>query len=107
MSEEIRLWQVGTDHKLSEIQCVPLDLEARLQEWLARDIAVLDPRDNGMFLYTRCNQASRALTFVPTMMTDPLLAQDLAAETTLIVIATETIAVLLVGLVFTDIERVR
>lgn len=43
MSEEVRLWQVGADHCLSELQRAPLDLEARLQEWLAGDISVLDP----------------------------------------------------------------
>ena len=43
MSEEVRLWQVGTDHHLSELQRASLNLEARLQEWLAQDISVLDP----------------------------------------------------------------
>lgn len=43
MSEEVRLWQVGTDDHLSELQREPLNLEARLQKWLARDISVLDP----------------------------------------------------------------
>jgi len=43
MSEEVRLWQVGTENHLSELQRAPLNLEARLQEWLARDISVLGP----------------------------------------------------------------
>ena len=43
MSDEVRLWQIGPDESLQEIERAALDLEARLQEWLARDISVLDP----------------------------------------------------------------
>lgn len=43
MPDEVRLWRVGTDESLSEIGRAKLDLEARLQEWLARDISLLDP----------------------------------------------------------------
>ena len=43
MPDEIRLWQIGSDESLQEIGRAALDLEARFQEWLARDIAVLDP----------------------------------------------------------------
>ena len=43
MPNEVRLWRIGPDDNLSEIQRASLDLEARLQEWLARDISVLDP----------------------------------------------------------------
>lgn len=43
MPDEVRLWRIGPDENLSEIQRASLDLEARLQEWLARDISVLDP----------------------------------------------------------------
>ncbi len=43
MLDEVRLWRIGPDETLSEIQHAALDLEARLQEWLARDISVLDP----------------------------------------------------------------
>lgn len=43
MSNQVRLWQVGPDNKLNEIQPTSLDLESRLQEWLAEDISVLDP----------------------------------------------------------------
>lgn len=43
MADEVRLWRVGTDESLSEIGRAKLDLEARLQEWLARDISMLDP----------------------------------------------------------------
>jgi Endonuclease NucS len=43
MSDEVRLWRVGTGESLSEISRASLDLEARLQEWLAGDISMLDP----------------------------------------------------------------
>ena len=43
MSDEVRLWRIGPDESLSEVQREPLDLEARLQNWLARDISILDP----------------------------------------------------------------
>ncbi len=43
MPDEVRLWRVGTEESLSEISRAALDLEARLQEWLARDISMLDP----------------------------------------------------------------
>jgi hypothetical protein len=43
MPDEVRLWRVCTDEALAEIVRAPLDLEARLQEWLARDISMLDP----------------------------------------------------------------
>jgi hypothetical protein len=43
MGAEVHLWQVGDDERLSEIGRARLDLESRLQEWLARDISILDP----------------------------------------------------------------
>ena len=43
MPNEVRLWRIGPDDNLSEIQRASLDLEVRLQEWLARDISILDP----------------------------------------------------------------
>ena len=43
MPNEVRLWRVGSDNGLSEISHASLDLEARLQEWLAGDISMLDP----------------------------------------------------------------
>jgi hypothetical protein len=43
MGAEVRLWQVGSDDHLSAIAAAPLNLESRLQEWLARDISILDP----------------------------------------------------------------
>jgi hypothetical protein len=43
MAKEVRLWQVGNGDHLTEIRDAKLDLESRLEEWLARDISVLDP----------------------------------------------------------------
>jgi len=43
MPDEVRLWRVGIDDSLTEISRAKLDLEARLQTWLARDISMLDP----------------------------------------------------------------
>ena len=43
MPDEVRLWQIGSDDTLHEIERAALDLETRLQEWLASDISVLDP----------------------------------------------------------------
>ena len=43
MPDEVRLWCIGPDDNLDEIERTSLDLEARLQEWLAHDISVLDP----------------------------------------------------------------
>jgi Endonuclease NucS len=42
MGAEVHLWQVDSE-QLSEIVPARLDLESRLQEWLARDISILDP----------------------------------------------------------------
>lgn len=43
MPDEVRLWRIGTDESLNVIQRASLELEARLQAWLAQDISVLDP----------------------------------------------------------------
>ena len=43
MAGEVHLWRVGDDEQLIEISRTPLDLESRLQEWLGRDISILDP----------------------------------------------------------------
>ena len=43
MVDEVCLWRVGSNQSLSEIGRSALDLEARLQNWLARDIGILDP----------------------------------------------------------------
>ena len=38
VADEVHLWRIGSDEQLTEISVRPLDLESRLQEWLARDI---------------------------------------------------------------------
>ena len=43
MPDEVRLWRIESDDSLHEIERAALDLETRLQEWLASDISVLDP----------------------------------------------------------------
>ena len=43
MADEVRLWRVGSDEQLTEITSASLNLESRLQEWLVRDISILDP----------------------------------------------------------------
>ena len=42
MGAEVHLWQVGASERLNEIVPARLDLESRLQEWLARDVSILD-----------------------------------------------------------------
>ena len=41
MPEEVRLWKIQGGDTLCEIARSPLDLEARLEVWLERDISVL------------------------------------------------------------------
>ena len=41
MSDEVRLWRVGSGERLQELSRSKLDLEERLQEWLAADISVI------------------------------------------------------------------
>ena len=43
MAKEVHLWRVGPEGTLNEVQRDSLNLEERLQNWLAQDIAVLDP----------------------------------------------------------------
>jgi RecB family endonuclease NucS len=43
MADEIRFWRVMSEDKLTEINHAQLDLEQRLQEWLAKDISILAP----------------------------------------------------------------
>jgi len=44
MVDEVRMWEVGNDDKLTEVGRSKLDLEARIQTWVAADISVLDPK---------------------------------------------------------------
>jgi len=41
MPEEIRLWRIAQGDQLQEVSASKLNLEARLEEWLVRDISVL------------------------------------------------------------------
>jgi len=43
VSDEVHLWQISPDDQLKVIVRAALNLESRLQEWLARDISILDP----------------------------------------------------------------
>lgn len=43
MPEEVRLWRVQGGDLLQEVARSPLNLEARLETWLERDISVLNP----------------------------------------------------------------
>lgn len=41
MSAEIRLWKVGQQDLLEQVEVRRLDLEARLEAWMERDISIL------------------------------------------------------------------
>ena len=41
--QRVRLWEVTADQELSEIPADPINLEERLEDWLAADISALDP----------------------------------------------------------------
>jgi endonuclease NucS-like protein len=43
MSDEVHLWEVRTGARLARIPRASLDLESRLEEWLAADVSILDP----------------------------------------------------------------
>jgi hypothetical protein len=43
MANEVHLWRVGPHGQLTQVRTVSLNFEARLQDWLAQDIAILDP----------------------------------------------------------------
>ena len=74
MGAEVHLWRVGDHDKLIEIGPKPLDLESRLQEWLERDISILDPglliigreveTDFGGFIDILCIDAEGELVIV-------------------------------------------
>ena len=44
MLQEVRLWEIAEDDRLHECALSSLDLEARLETWLARDISILAPQ---------------------------------------------------------------
>ena len=74
MSDEVHLWHIGPGESLKEIERVRLDLESRLQEWIAHDISVLDPQllvigrevetDFGGFIDILCIDEAGDLTIV-------------------------------------------
>ena len=43
MAEEVRLWQITDKDALGECVRKRLDLEVRLERWIAVDVSVLDP----------------------------------------------------------------
>jgi hypothetical protein len=43
VSDEVHLWEVRQGERLARIPRANLDLESRLEEWLAADISILDP----------------------------------------------------------------
>jgi RecB family endonuclease NucS len=43
MGDEVHLSQIGPGEELTEISSAKLDLESRLEDWLERDISILDP----------------------------------------------------------------
>lgn len=43
MGDEVRVWEVGSSDELREVCRSKLDLEERIEKWISRDIAVLDP----------------------------------------------------------------
>jgi len=43
MAEEVRMWEVGTENELLDVHPWQLDKEERIEEWIKRDISILDP----------------------------------------------------------------
>ena len=43
MAKEVRLWKISDGDELREVTQSRLDLEERLEDWLVRDISILDP----------------------------------------------------------------
>ncbi|MGE0821391.1 MAG: hypothetical protein AB7G75_16745 [Candidatus Binatia bacterium] len=41
MSEEVKIWSIQHDNKLQELQKSRLDLEKRIEGWMAEDISIL------------------------------------------------------------------
>ncbi len=74
MGSDVRLWRIETGDRLVEVNQARLDLESRLQEWLASDISVLDPgllvigreveTDFGGFIDLLCIDAAGDLVIV-------------------------------------------
>jgi hypothetical protein len=74
MSDEVHLWRIDPGDQLAKIERGRLDLESRLQEWMAQDISVLDPAllvidrevetDFGGFIDILCIDEAGDLTIV-------------------------------------------
>ena len=74
MAEEIRLWQITDKDALMECERRRLDLESRLEAWIAADVSVLDPAlmvigrqvetDSGGFIDILCLNESGDLVVV-------------------------------------------
>ncbi len=43
MAERVRLWKIGGNDQLQEIQAAKLSLERRIENWIADEIEILDP----------------------------------------------------------------
>ncbi|AFY47471.1 putative nuclease of the RecB family [Nostoc sp. PCC 7524] len=43
MQEDLKIWQVSAEDKLTEINKTKLNLEERIEKWLERDISILSP----------------------------------------------------------------
>ncbi|HEY9802500.1 MAG TPA: endonuclease NucS domain-containing protein [Leptolyngbyaceae cyanobacterium] len=43
MQEDLKIWEISIEDKLTEITKTQLDLEERLEKWLERDISILSP----------------------------------------------------------------
>ena len=42
--QKIRLWEISTDQEPVEIGNSPISLEKLLEDWLERDISIIDPK---------------------------------------------------------------
>ena len=43
MGEEVRVWEIGTGDRLTEVSRAKLNLEERIEKWITQDISVLSP----------------------------------------------------------------
>ena len=74
MPEEVRIWQVDREDRLTEIKRSKLDLEERIEKWLIRDISLLSPEllvigqqvatASGGFIDLLCIDASGTLVII-------------------------------------------
>ncbi len=74
MANEVRMWEVGNDDSLAEIRASKLTLEERIEDWIKRDISVLQPdllvigeqvkTDYGKFIDLLCMDSEGGLVIV-------------------------------------------